>query len=96
MPGRCQSGCWWGYGSSPGLEKLYSLPAVCISGVVLSVEVEPDVCEPLFVFCLCVFSLCFVLLVTLTMRQTVTLTLDHWTEVMARAHNLSVEIKKGQ
>ena len=36
---------------------------------------------------------------TWKMGQTVTmplrLTLDHWTEVRLRAHNLSVEIKKG-
>ena len=49
--------------------------------------------------CLSVLSLCFVLFVTLTMGQTVmtplSLTLSHWAEVRARAHNLSIEVKKG-
>lgn len=48
--------------------------------------------------CLSVLSLCFVLFVTLTMGQTVmtplSLTLSHWAEVRARAHNLSIEVKK--
>ena len=43
-------------------------------------------------------SVLFVFCVTLTMGQTVSTplgrTLDHWTEVRKRAHNLSVEIKK--
>ena len=49
--------------------------------------------------CMCVFCVCFVFYVVSTMGQTITtplsLTLDHWTEVRSRAHNLSVEIKKG-
>lgn len=51
--------------------------------------------RPLLVFCVWCL-LYFVLLVTLTIRQSVTtpltLTLDHWTKVRTRAHNLSVEI----
>ena len=43
-------------------------------------------------------SALFVFCVTLMMGQTVSTplgqTLDHWTEVKKRAHNLSVEVKK--
>ena len=67
------------------------------------------ICQCVFVFCvcfqvfvsvcMCVFCVCFVFYVVSTMGQTITtplsLTLDHWTEVRSRAHNLSVEIKKG-
>ena len=46
-----------------------------------------------------VLSVVFIVYVSLTMGQTVstplTLTLDHWTEIRTRAHNLSVEVKKG-
>lgn len=31
-----------------------------------------------------------------TVMTPLSLTLDHWTEVKARAHNLSVEVKKGK
>jgi hypothetical protein len=35
-----------------------------------------------------------------TIRQmtstSLTITLDHWTDVKARAHNLSIEVKKGK
>ena len=56
------------------------------------------VCLDLLVSVLCVFVLC-VLVYSVNMGQTVTtplsLTLDHWTEVKSRAHNLSVQVKKG-
>lgn len=56
------------------------------------------VCLDLLVSVLCVFVLC-VLVYSFNMGQTVTtplsLTLDHWTEVKSRAHNLSVQVKKG-
>lgn len=45
-------------------------------------------------------STCVVIVSEISMGQTVTtplsLTLDHWTEVKTRAHNLSVEVKKGR
>ena len=56
------------------------------------------VCLDLLVSVSCVFGLC-VLVYSFNMGQTVTtplsLTLDHWTEVKSRAHNLSVQVKKG-
>lgn len=55
-------------------------------------------CLDLLVSVLCIFVLC-VLVYSFNMGQTVTtplsLTLDHWTEVKSRAHNLSVQVKKG-
>nr|AGP25479.1 gag protein [Mus caroli] len=52
-----------------------------------------------FLFSLVFVSAFIVCVVELEMGQTVTtpltLTLDHWTEVRTRAHNLSVEVKKG-
>ena len=59
------------------MEKLFALSAICISGVVLSVQVETDIVS----LYLCVLGLCFVLLVTLTMGQTMMLILNHWTEL---------------
>lgn len=52
-----------------------------------------------FLFSLTFVSAFVVCVVKLEMGQTVTtpltLTLDHWTEVRTRAHNLSVDVKKG-
>lgn len=45
---------------------------------------------------LCLLFVCLVLLVTVgqTVTTPLSLTLDHWTEVREKAHNLSVETKK--
>ena len=51
------------------------------------------ICQCVYVCFLCLF--CVFRGTGRTVTTPLSLTLDHWTEVRSRAHNLSVEIKKG-
>ena len=51
------------------------------------------ICQCVYVCFLCLF--CVFRGTGWTVTTPLSLTLDHWTEVRSRAHNLSVEIKKG-
>lgn len=46
----------------------------------------------------CLLFICLVFFVTMgqTIMTPLSLMLDHWTEVRDRAHNMSVEVKKGK
>lgn len=73
----------------PRTESIRLLWKLCVGRPVLVLFV-------LFVFC----GIVVMLNLDETMGQTtstpLTITLDHWTDVKARAHNLSVEVKKGK
>jgi hypothetical protein len=69
---------------------------LCLFGAFVSVCVSVCVCVCVCVCVLCLFCVfCDLDNGTDCNKPPLSLTLDHWTEVRSRAHNLSVEIKKG-
>lgn len=73
----------------PHMESIRLLWKLCVGCPVLVLFV-------LFVFCGIVVMLNLDEMMGQTTSTPLTITLDHWTDVKARAHNLSVEVKKGK